>query len=154
MPFLIFFFKEYFILNIGRSNGAKIFFIEGANFDNANDTAEAAAIATALGRNPIANDICTLKDTNATVPAGVSAWKYSGTYGSGGAWATVTALIDGDMVVTGSIGASQIMANAITSEELAIANDSSGGNGIFLNGTTNTMEIWDSGNLRVKVGKL
>ena len=58
------------------------------------------------------------------------------------------------MVVTGSIGASQISANAITSEELAIANDSSGGNGIFLNGSTNTMEIYDSGNLRVKIGKL
>jgi len=138
----------------GGAAGNAYIFIEGAGFDNANDTTEAAAIATALGRNPIANDICTLKDTSATVPAGVSAWKYSGTYGSGGAWAAVTALIDGDMVVTGSIGASQIMANAITSEELAIANDNSGGNGIFLNGTTNTMEIYDSGNLRVKIGKL
>ena len=67
------------------------------------------------------------------------------------------------MVVSGTIGASQIAANAITTEELAVFNDNQGGSGIFLNGTTNRIEVYDgaptsgpTGNMipRIKLGNL
>ena len=69
-------------------------------------------------------------------------------------WVEVTALIDGDMVVTGSIGTSNLVADSITAEKLAISLDSAAGSGIFMNSSSNVIQILESGVTRVKIGNL
>ena len=94
-------------------------------------------------------------------------WIYSET---GNSWSFQTEIIDGDLLVDGTVTTDKIVANAITSEKLQVsANQSdiystvptstssgtvkSTASGLFFNGTHNRIEIWESGKLRVLIGK-
>jgi hypothetical protein len=62
------------------------------------------------------------------------------------------------LIVDGSIGASEIKANAIDANQLAISNSNAGGTGIFMLGSESSggpkINIYQSGTLRVKLGNL
>ena len=64
--------------------------------------------------------------------------------------------IDGDMVVSGTIGASQISADSIDAEQLTVSGDTAGADRIFFDGPNNRIDIFDSSstNPRVRVGNL
>jgi hypothetical protein len=57
------------------------------------------------------------------------------------------------MVVSGTIGANQITANSIDTNQLAISN-ASGNNRIHLDGGNNRIDIYDGPTLRVRLGNL
>ena len=139
--------------------GATNILIEGPGYTTPSVTGVSSAINTALGRNPNTGDILTLRNTTNNT---ITGWQYNYPTANG-AWQSVGLTLDGSMVVSGTIGASQIAANAITTEELAVFNDNQGGSGIYLNASTNRIEIYDgaptsgpTGNMipRIKLGNL
>ena len=136
--------------------GATNILIEGAGYTSPSVTGVSSAINTALGRNPNTGDILTLRNTSNNT---ITGWQYNYPTANG-AWQSVGLTLDGSMVVSGTIGASQIAANAITTEELAVFNDIQGGSGIYLNASTNRIEVYDgaptSGTMipRIKLGNL
>ena len=136
--------------------GATNILIEGAGYTSPSVTGVSSAINTALGRNPNTGDILTLRNTSNNT---ITGWQYNYPTANG-AWQSVGLTLDGSMVVSGTIGASQIAANAITTEELAVFNDNQGGSGIYLNASTNRIEVYDgaptSGTMipRIKLGNL
>ena len=89
--------------------------------------------------NPSAGNIAIVE--NSATPPQQAAWKYDTS------WAQVTDFFRAEVIAANAIGASQ----------LAISTDSSGAAGIYMDATSNRIEIWDASSpsvLRVKLGKL
>ena len=82
---------------------------------------------SAVGRNPIANDVVTVTTNSAT--GSVNAFKYNGS-----SWSAVVGLVDGDFVVTGSLNGDRI--NAASTITV-------GGGNIVLDGGLNRILITD-----------
>ena len=143
----------------GGTPGATHILIEGAGYTSPSVTGVSSAINTALGRSPNDGDILTLRNTsNATI----TGWQYNYPDDQAG-WQGVGLTLNGSMIVSGTIGAGQIAADAITTEKLAVFNDNQGGSGMYLNASTNRIEIYDgaptsgpTGNMipRIKLGNL
>ena len=68
-------------------------------------------------------------------------------------WSAATAFIDGDMVVSGTIGASQITAGSISANRLVIGNTTTADNS-RLKLLDDKIEIYDGTTLRIKIGNL
>ena len=97
-----------------------------------------------VGRNPITHDVAVVRLYDGSD---------SKSYVYGGSSWTQSTFIDGDMVVSGTIGANQITANSIDTNQLAISS-SSGNNRIHMDGGNNRIDIYDGPTLRVRIGKL
>ena len=97
------------------------FIIDNAGDTNAPSNAEFSAIA---GRNPITHDTVLMRHGGA-----VNSFKYDGS-----SWSAVTAMVDGDMVVSGSINGDRI--NAASTITV-------GGGNITLNGGSNYILVTD-----------
>ncbi len=121
-----------------------------------------ARVLAALGRYAIVGDIAVVSTNNTATPS--YGWKctVAQSASSNGTWTAAASFISGDLIVDGSIGASEIAANSITSNELLIASTTGGGirmtdtdeNG---NTTGAKIEIYDNAStpvLRVKIGYL
>jgi len=74
-----------------------------------------SAFQSEFGRKPMNNDFLTVRDTNAT-PQVSKTYKYSGGTGGsgGGSFSDVGDVFTGDLVVNGSIGASQISVSSLS----------------------------------------
>jgi hypothetical protein len=123
----------------------------GATFaliTKANGVAMAAPTTTewnaVTGRDPQTHDVAVVKLYNGS---DAKSYVYDGSQ-----WNQST-FIDGDMVVSGTIGANQITANSIDTNQLAISN-ASGNNRIHLDGGNNRIDIYDGPTLRVRLGNL
>ena len=116
------------------------------------------AVFGVLGRYAIVGDIVVVSTNNTTTPS--YGWKCTSAQSasSNGSWTAAAAFISGDLIVDGSIGASEIAANSITADELKIA--STTGGGIRMSDTTAAgakIEVYDNSStpvLRVKIGYL
>jgi hypothetical protein len=156
---------------ISGANGPANFVVRRVTNDSSAPT-NAECIA-AVGRAPIANDLCTVNYNS-----GVSSIVYKYTTG----WAFFQSYITGDIIVaasivaaniaSGTITATQIAANTITANKLnvtqlsAISADlgsitagtirlpGTGTSYIIVDGANNRIDVYDSGTLRVRLGQL
>ena len=101
---------------------------------------------TVVGRNPIQYDVAVVRNST-------SATDTKSYVRGASSWSSAAAFIDGDMVVSGTIGANQITANSIDTNQLAVSS-SSGNNRIHVDGGNNRIDIWNNGYLRVRIGNL
>jgi len=106
-----------------------------------------AEFLTLAGRAAVTNDAILVRRSDG---ADAKAYVYSS-----GAWVQST-LFDGDMVVTGTIGADAITANAINAAKLEISGNAAGASRIFFDGPNNRIDIYDSSASvpRVRIGQL
>ena len=132
-----------------------------------------AECIAAVGRAPIANDMCTVNYNS-----GISSIVYKYTTG----WAVFQKYITGDLIVaativaaniaSGTITATQIATNTITANKLNVSQLSaisadmgtltagtirlpgSGTSYIVVDGANNRIDVYDSGTLRVRLGQL
>ena len=109
------------------------FFLITAADTNAPTNAEFSAVA---GRNPVQFDVAIVRNTGGTD---------SKAYVRGSSsWSAATAFIDGDLVVSGTIGTSQLVADSVTANILQISSSSAGASRIFMDGPNNRIDIFDS----------
>ncbi len=99
-----------------------------------------------VGRDPIQYDVAVVRNST-------SATDTKSYVRGASSWSAATAFIDGDMVVSGTIGANQITANSIDTNQLAVSS-SSGNERIHVDGGNNRIDIWNGGYLRVRIGNL
>ena len=101
------------------------------------------------GRNAVANDVVIMQNTSVNPDVSAS-YVYDGS-----SWGSAT-FIDGNLVVSGTIGANQITAGSIDAEQLKVSGDTAGADRIFFDGPNNRIDIFDSSatNPRVRIGKL
>jgi hypothetical protein len=132
-----------------------------------------AECIAAVGRAPIANDMCTVNYNS-----GISSIVYKYTTG----WAVFQSYITGDIIVaativaaniaSGTITATQIASNTITADRLNVTQLSAinanmgtltagtirlpgtGTSYIIVDGANNRIDVYDSGTLRVRLGQL
>ena len=97
------------------------------------------------GRDPQTHDVAIVR-----LYDGSDAKSY--VYGSS-SWGSATAFIDGDMVVSGTIGASHITAGSIDTTHLKISSTANN-NSIHMDGTNNRIDVYDGTTRRVRLGKL
>jgi hypothetical protein len=156
---------------ISGANGPANFVVRRVTNDSSAPT-NAECIA-AVGRGPIANDMCTVNYNS-----GVSSIVYKYTTG----WAFFQSYITGDIIVaativaaniaSGTITATQIASNTITADRLNVTQLSAisanmgtltagtirlpgtGTSYIIIDGTNNRIDVYDSGTLRVRLGQL
>jgi len=156
---------------ISGANGPANFVVRRVTNDSSAPT-NAECIA-AVGRGPIANDLCTVNYNS-----GVSSIIYKYTTG----WAFFQSYITGDIIVaasivaaniaSGTITATQIAANTITANKLNVSQLSAisadlgsitagtirlpgtGTSYIIIDGANNRIDVYDSGTLRVRLGQL
>lgn len=154
----------------GANGPANYVVIRITNDSSAPTNAECIA---AVGRAPIANDMCTVNYNS-----GISSIVYKYTTG----WAVFQRYITGDLIVAATIVAaniaastitgSKIAANTITASNLSVSQLSaisadmgtltagtirlpgSGSSYIVVDGTNNRIDVYDSGTLRVRLGQL
>ena len=154
----------------GANGPANFVVIRITNSSTAPTDAECIA---AVGRAPIANDMCTVNYNS-----GISSIVYKYTTG----WAVFQRYITGDLIVaativaaniaSGTITATQIAANTITADRLNVTQLSaisanmgtltagtirlpgSGSSYIVVDGAYNRIDVYDSGTLRVRLGQL
>lgn len=154
----------------GANGPANYVVIRITNDSSAPTNAECIA---AVGRAPIANDMCTVNYNS-----GISSIVYKYTTG----WAVFQRYITGDLIVAATIVAaniaastitgSKIAANTITASNLSVSQLSaisadmgtltagtirlpgSGTSYIVVDGTNNRIDVYDSGTLRVRLGQL
>ena len=74
-------------------------------------------------------------------------------------WSTVDFTIHGNMIVSGTVGATHITANSIDTEHLKISSATANSNRIHLDATNNCIKVYEGGpgpseTLRVKIGNL
>ena len=74
---------------------------------------------------------------------------------NGSSWVQST-FIDGNLVVSGTIGTSQLVADSVTADILQISSSCAGASRIFMDGPNNRIDIFDSSssNPRVRIGNL
>ena len=113
-------------------------------------------VLAVIGRYAVVGDIVVLTTNNTTTPSYGWRCTVAQSSSSNGSWTAAATFISGDLIVDGSIGASEIKANAIDANQLAISNANSGGTGIFMFSGTGgpKINIYESGTLRVKLGNL
>lgn len=132
-----------------------------------------AECIAAVGRTPIANDMCTINYNS-----GISSIVYKYTTG----WAVFQTYITGDIIVAATIVAANIAANTITGSNIAantitasnlsvsqlsaisadmgtltagtIRLPGTGTSYIVVDGANNRIDVYDSGTLRVRLGQL
>lgn len=132
-----------------------------------------AECISAVGRAPIANDMCTVNYNS-----GISSIVYKYTTG----WAVFQKYITGDLIVAATIVAANIAANTITGSKIAantitasnlsvsqlsaisadmgsitagtIRLPGTGSSYIIIDGANNRIDVYDSGTLRVRMGQL
>lgn len=75
--------------------------------------ATATALYTSVG-GPVLNDVCTEYNNTSTPPFKETRFYAAGT------WNTLNASIDGNLIVTGTIGTDKLAANSVTADKLAI----------------------------------
>jgi len=132
---------ESIVSNVDR---ASFFYQSKTGNTNAPSNSEFSAIS---GRNPVTNDmiIVTRTDTN---PDQSKAYKYGGS-----SWSEVSNLVSGDMMVDGTIGASKIVADAITSDKIDVSTLSAISANVgtitagTINGTNMSITNLDAGNI-------
>lgn len=133
------------------TRGSKTFYVSGQT----SWTDAAANTATAAVGGSVLNDVVTEYGTN------FSATKFW----DGSVWQTITAAIDGNLIVAGTIGAAKIAANSIDATKLNVTSLSAitANIGTLRTATTggrleisdNVIKVYDeSNNLRVKIGNL
>jgi predicted phage tail protein len=115
-----------------------------------------AQVLAVIGRYAVVGDIVVLTTNNTTTPSYGWRCTVAQSSSSNGSWTAAATFISGDLIVDGSIGASEIKANAIDANQLAISNANAGGTGIFMFSGTGgpKINIYESGTLRVKLGNL
>jgi hypothetical protein len=156
---------------ISGANGPANFVVRRITNDSSAPTN--AECISAVGRSPIANDMCTVNYNS-----GVSSIVYKYTTG----WAYFQSYITGDIIVaativaaniaSGTITATQIAASTITANKLNVSQLSaitadlgsitagtirlpgSGTSYIIVDGANNRIDVYDSGTLRVRLGQL
>ena len=144
----------------GANGPANYVVIRITNDSSAPTNAECIA---AVGRAPIANDMCTVNYNS-----GISSIVYKYTTG----WAVFQKYITGDLIVAATIVAANIAANTITANKLNISQLSAisadmgsitagtirlpgtGTSYIIIDGANNRIDVYDSGTLRVRLGQL
>jgi len=132
-----------------------------------------AECIAAIGRTPIAGDLCTINYNS-----GISSIVYKYTTG----WAVFQKYITGDLIVAETVTATNIASNAVTTNKLdagavtaakinvsqlsAISADmgtitagtirlpATGSSYIVIDGANNRIDVYDSGTLRVRLGNL
>ena len=129
-------------------------------------SSEADVEFTADIGNPVNRDQAWFYTGTQSNPTAQAVWIYSET---GDTWTEQAEVIDGSLIVDGTITTDKVVANAITSDKLQVSvNESdiysnvptssssgtakSSATGMFFNGTHNRMEIWENGKLRVLIG--
>ena len=127
--------------------------VVGAGFtdpNRENGLNENAAIIATLGRDPANGDVIILVNSSTNDQV---AYQHNDTQ-----FVEVEAFLSGSLLVTGSITATQIDADAITASELAISSTTNSGSGIFFDTTTTNLNpriVIREGNAeRVILGKL
>lgn len=154
----------------GANGPANFVVIRITNSSTAPTDAECIA---AVGRAPIANDMCTINYNS-----GISSIVYKYTTG----WAVFQTYITGDIIVAATIVAANIAANTITGSNIAantitatnlsvaqlsaisadmgtltagtIRLPGTGTSYIVVDGANNRIDVYDSGTLRVRLGQL
>jgi hypothetical protein len=154
----------------GANGPANFVVIRITNSSTAPTDAECIA---AVGRAPIANDLCTVNYNS-----GISSIVYKYTTG----WAVFQSYITGDIIVAATIVAANIAANTITATQIAtntitadrlnvtqlsainanmgtltagtIRLPGTGTSYIIVDGANNRIDVYDSGTLRVRLGQL
>lgn len=154
----------------GANGPANFVVIRITNSSTAPTDAECIA---AIGRTPIANDMCTINYNS-----GISSIVYKYTTG----WAVFQTYITGDIIVAATIVAANIAANTITGSKIAantitatnlsvaqlsaisadmgtltagtIRLPGTGTSYIVVDGANNRIDVYDSGTLRVRLGQL
>jgi hypothetical protein len=154
----------------GANGPANFVVIRITNSSTAPTDAECIA---AVGRTPIANDMCTINYNS-----GISSIVYKYTTG----WAVFQTYITGDIIVAATIVAANIAANTITGSNIAantitatnlsvaqlsaisadmgtltagtIRLPGTGTSYIVVDGANNRIDVYDSGTLRVRLGQL
>jgi hypothetical protein len=154
----------------GANGPANFVVIRITNSSTAPTDAECIA---AVGRAPIANDMCTINYNS-----GISSIVYKYTTG----WAVFQTYITGDIIVAATIVAANIAANTITGSKIAantitasnlsvsqlsaisadmgtltagtIRLPGTGTSYIVVDGANNRIDVYDSGTLRVRLGQL
>jgi hypothetical protein len=154
----------------GANGPANFVVIRITNSSTAPTDAECIA---AVGRAPIANDMCTINYNS-----GISSIVYKYTTG----WAVFQTYITGDIIVAATIVAANIAANTITGSKIAantitasnlsvsqlsaisadlgsitagtIRLPGTGTSYIIIDGANNRIDVYDSGTLRVRLGQL
>jgi hypothetical protein len=154
----------------GANGPANYVVIRITNDSSAPTNAECIA---AVGRAPIANDMCTVNYNS-----GISSIVYKYTTG----WAVFQKYITGDLIVAATIVAANIAANTITGSKIAantitatnlsvsqlsaisadlgsitagtIRLPGTGTSYIIVDGANNRIDVYDSGTLRVRLGQL
>ena len=113
---------------------------------------------------PIASDQAWFYTGTQANPTGQAVFIYNGT-----TWVEQDEVIDGNLLVTGTVSTAQLDADAVTAEKIQVSKNttniystaptstsagtvSQGASGMFFNGIHNRIEIWDSGVLRVLLG--
>jgi len=143
------------------TNGAATFVItRTANDSSAPTNAEVSA---AIGRNPVAGDICTVSYNNYN---NATVYKYSA------AWALFTTYITGSLIVQNTITGDKIAANTITSNKINVSQLSAisadmgsitagsatfatdANNYIIIDGSLQNIRVVADGVVRVKIGNL
>ena len=125
----------------GNAN-AGVFLITASNSNAPSDS----DFNTVVGRNPVQFDVAIVR--NSTSPTDVKSYVRGSS-----SWSAATAFIDGDMVVSGTIGASQITAGSISANRLVIGNTTTADNS-RLKLLDDKIEIYDGTTLRIKIGNL
>ena len=150
----------------GRGAGRWDISLTNSQFNNVNESSDGdASVDSYFTSNigtPVDKDQAWFRKSDGTQ----AVWIYSET---GDSWSFQEEVIDGDLLVDGTVTTDKIVANAITSEKLQVSvnqsdiyqtaptSSSSGtakssATGMFFNGVHNRMEIWESGKLRVLIG--
>jgi len=115
-------------------------------------------VLAAVQRYAVKGDIAVVNNPNWVYAVGSQAsagfkctLSASTTDGSGATWVDADVFISGDLIVSNTIGADKIVTNAISSRELLISNTTGNDRVEF---TSTNINIYNGGNLRIKIGAL
>ena len=114
-----------------------------------------------VGRYPVVNDQALVRRTDGTAMQGYVVTNVANGPAANQTttWATVDFTIHGNMIVSGSIGATHITANSIDTEQLKISSTTANSSRIHLDAASGNIKVYESAPgpsqvLRVKIGNL
>ena len=123
------------------TRGSRQFY--GTATTNAWSDSEANAVITTAGAVKQLNDVVTLSKTTVPTFAQTRYW-------NGSAWTLVSQVIDGNLVVQGTLSADRIATGSLTSAVITVGSAGK----MILSGATENLEVKDASNVtRVRIGK-
>ena len=99
------------------------------------DSAAWNGIVAQTGTDPVLSDLVTIADAG----TGFSVGKFYSGGANPGSWTTATAYINGNLLVTGTVGANKLVTNSITTSYLAFTPVQSGGSAADINANATTI---------------